>query len=300
MEALARDIRSLELTDLYSITDEEFFIYEHKGYSYYAVELKNYDPEILANIIQGCEYVENECWVAQEDFNIYISRCDILVYVVKNDRIIGFNLGTLLPYNRNVVYSNDETMVLIEYRGNSLARNLVMTTIRYLIVKSPFMINSDNIMFLSISANPRVVNGYYKFRNAFFFTYSSFKPSNLLEKSLLEYMRKNKLKHVHEDYPFCIKNIFPGSNKFGKNDKNNSFNKGVKKHMPEDFDNIERGDAFAYMFQIDKSLSRFVCSIFSLAILRKIIIFNKKIGFLRNRKADIFIDNNEEAVEPNY
>jgi hypothetical protein len=144
------------------ITCKDYWIMSSKGFNYYLIDLFRVDLNKIWNNIKGCEAVENECWKAQENFFDYIKKCDVLSYVEKDGRIIAFDAVTLLCSGKTCIYSNDETMVLKAFRGKDIARKLIMATCEWYLTKSDYLKDTKKIIFLSISANPKVVNGYFK------------------------------------------------------------------------------------------------------------------------------------------
>jgi hypothetical protein len=147
------------------------------------------------------------------------------------------------------LYSNDETMVLKEFRKRRLALNLVMLPIEWLFVKTGRFRDISHIVFTSISANPQVVNFYFKNAWTRVLFDCSFKPSLDLIAIKNEYCRRHR---------FCMKNLFPGSNMFGRNDPRFQFRGQVKNNIPPEFDHMERGDAYAFMLKIPVKALRVV------------------------------------------
>lgn len=235
------------------VTCEDNLIMKNKGFNYYIIDLKRADWKRISNIIKGCEAVENECWKAQENFFDYLQKCDILSYVEKDGRIIAFDAVTLLCSGTTCMYSNDETMVLRAYRGKDIARKLVVATAEWIFTKTTHLKGIKNIVAVSISANPRVVNGYFKNSYTRILFDCSFKPSRQLIALKDEYCRKHNIALVNDDYPFCLKNIFPGSNNFDCQDPRFQFSREVRANMPPEFDHMARGDAFAFMVKLSKT-----------------------------------------------
>jgi len=115
---------------------QDFFIQSHKGFNYYLIDLNTAKWNRLGDIIRGCEAVEKECWNAQEDFFAYMRKCDVLSYAEKDGRIVAFDAVTTLVSGSDVVYSNDETMVLKKFRGKDLAQRLVLMTVEWHLTKN--------------------------------------------------------------------------------------------------------------------------------------------------------------------
>jgi len=266
------------------ITCQDFLIMSNKGYNYYVIDLKLVDWNKIWNIIKACEAVENECWKAQENFFDYLKKCDVLSYTEKDGRIIAFDAVTLLCSGTTCIYSNDETMVLKAFRGKDIARKLVMATCEWYLTKTEYLKGIKHVIFLSISANPRVVNGYFKNSYTRILFDCSFKPSKQLIALKEEYCRKHNIALVHKDYPFCLKNLFPGSNNFDCNDPRFQFSREVKANMPPDFDHMVRGDAFAFMLKVSKASARTVVLLFMLFDFGKDYLSRKGVGLFSSRK----------------
>jgi hypothetical protein len=241
--------------DSLPVTFPEFWLIEHKGIHYYLVDLKKIDINNIMDIIEGCDAVESECWNAQEDFYNYIRKCDFLSYAVVDGRIIGFDAVTIFYHDTICLYSNDETMVLKEFCNRNIAGNLVFVTIRWFLQYHDVR-DVRHFVFMSISSNPRIVNGYYKHRYIQKLFDSSFKASDELVELMGAYRKEYNIELVHQDYPFSLKNIFPGSNTFDPAEKRFQFLDKVKLHMPKDFDHMKRGDAFAFLVKISRISAR--------------------------------------------
>jgi len=238
-----------------AVSCHDFRIIENKGITYYVVDLRKTETHSIETIIDECAAVEKECWNAQEDFYDYIRKCDLLSFAVMDNRIIGFDVASVFHYGTICLYSNDETMVLKAFCNRNVAGNLVFATMRW------FLINADvndvkHFVFMSISGNPRIINGYYKHRYIQKLFDSSFNASDKLIALMGAYRQRYNIDLVHGNYPFCLKKIFPGSNTFNPAEKRYQFLDDVKKHMPEDFDHMKRGDAFAFLVKISRISAR--------------------------------------------
>lgn len=266
-----------------SVTAEENLLISLKGINYYVIDLQQVDINALYDILKGCETVENECWVAQENFFDYIRKCDVLSYAEHKGRIIAFDVVTLLHSRTCCVFSNDETMVLQKYRGLNIARNLVMSTFEWFNKQTSYFHGVSHLVFLSISANPRVVNGYCKNSYTKILFDCSFDPSPELISLNAEYCLKNDIELVDENYPFCLKNMFPGSNTFAANDPKFQFTPKVRKHMPKEFDHMQRGDAFAFMVKFTKAAPQILSTLLMTLTFGWNYISNKKIGWFRTK-----------------
>jgi len=234
---------------------QDFWIIESEGISYYMVDLKKIDMKMITDIVDGCAMVENECWKAQENFYDYIQKCDMLSYAVKNDRLIGFCAGSLFFHDAICIYSNDETMVLREFHNRNIARNMVFANMRWALKTKVFK-GIKNFVFMSISGNPRIVNGYYKHSHLIKILFDcSFKASDKLIGAFNAFRDHYGIALVHQHYPFCVKNLFPGSNTFDPEDKRFQFLDRVRNNMPADFDHMKRGDAFAFLVKVPTSFT---------------------------------------------
>ncbi len=82
-----------EEANQYEVDHEAFFtITDKNGYNYYRVDIPNTDISKLTKIIEECEYIENESWNAGQNFFDYFKKCNLLTYIVDNNKIIGFQL----------------------------------------------------------------------------------------------------------------------------------------------------------------------------------------------------------------
>ena len=259
------------------ITCEDFWMIESKGINYYLVDLKKTDINTIMDIIDGCDAVESECWNAQEDFYDYIQKCDFLSYAVIGDRIIGFDAITIFHHGTICLVSNDETMVLKEFCNRNIAGNLVFATIRWFLKKTDIK-DVKHFVFMSISSNPRGVNGYYKHSYIKKLFDCSFDASDELVKVMDAYRKEYNIALVHKDYPFSLKNIFPGSNTFDPAEKRYQFLDEVKLYMPQDFDHMKRGDAFAFLVKISRISGLMLIFFLMLKSFGKKFLFCKDIG----------------------
>jgi GNAT superfamily N-acetyltransferase len=248
------------------------------------VDLKKNEQEKIKSILLGCEDVENDTWNPQEDFFEYSKKSDILVYAEKDGRIIGFGLISLLIINKYCVYTIDEVMILRKFQGKKVARALVLLALRWFLKKTSHDPNIKNLVTVSISSNPKVVNNYHKNLYVTKTFDNSFNPSEDLVKMHHSYLKKYGMHLLHEDYPFCVKNLFPGSHKFDSRDKKYQFHAGVKEKLPPGFNHTKRGDAFAFMVSGPKFLYRAISFLVELFVFGPRVWLNKKIGFFRKIK----------------
>lgn len=249
---------------------QDFRIINSKGIDYYMIDLRNTDINMVMDIIDECAIVEQECWKAQENFHDYIQKCDMLSYAVINNRIVGFCAGTLFFHDSICIYSNDETMVLRKFRNRNIARNMVFANMRWGLMNRSFK-GIKHFVFMSISGNPRIINGYYKHSYLIKILFDcSFKASDKLIEAFNAFRDRYRMALVHEAYPFCVQNLFPGSNTFDPEDERFKFLVKVKNSMPDDFDPVERGDAFAFLVKVPTSFTRaFVTFLMSFAFGKK-------------------------------
>ena len=262
------------------IACQDSWMIESKGVNYYMSDLKKTGINAINDIIDECRIVENESWKAQEDFYDYIQKCDVLSYAVINGRIVGFDAASLFYHDTTCMFCNDETMVLKEFRNRNIARNLVFATMRWFIKNRTFK-GIKHFVFMSISGNPRIVNGYYKHSGIIKILFDcSFNASDELVDLMDAYRNKYKISLVHKDYPFCVKNMFPGSNAFNHEEIRVQFLNVVKKALPKDFDYFKRGDAFAFLVKVSKNFA------FKFVFVLMVIAYGKK--FFSHKGIGIF------------
>lgn len=273
-----------DTTDSLPVNAQYFFIQSHKGLNYYLIDLNEVKWSSLGNIIRGCEAVEKDCWNAQEDFSTYLRKCDVLSYAEKDGRIVAFDAVSILNSGPYCVYNNEETMVLKAFRGRDIAQRLVIMTVEWHLTKTAMRKNKDYIVFTSISANPAVVNRYFNkswLRKMFD---SSFAPSPQLIALKEEYCRKHGIELVDERYPFCLKNMFPGSNTFNSNDPKHQFSSHVRANLPTDFEHMVRGDAFAFMLMVPMKLARLVTFILMVKCIGMEYFTNRGVGLFSSKR----------------
>jgi hypothetical protein len=274
--------------DQVPLTCGDYLIQRYKGINYYLIDLKTANWNRLSNVIHACQAVEQACWKPQENFFDYLEKCDILTYAEKDGRVIAFDVVTLLYSGPYCVYSNDETMVLKECRGMDIARKLVILTLEWFFTRTACLtsIGAKYLVFTSISANPRVVNAYFKNSWSRIFFDCSFKPSSRLISLRDEYCVKHGISLVNSNYPFCFKNLFPGSNSFDRNDPKFQFSANVKANMPHDFDHMDRGDAFAFMLKIPMKATRFVVLLLMARCFGRAYLSTKGLGLFSRKKQE--------------
>ncbi|MBU0992063.1 MAG: hypothetical protein KJ737_06175 [Proteobacteria bacterium] len=265
----------------YDIEYDGFFtIKNRQGFKFYTVDIKNTDISRLKKIVGACEKVENACWTAQENFYSYFNERDMITYIVKDGKVVGFQLLSHWVIDRYVVFGLDETMVLKEYRGNRLGLTLCVLSAR-----SIFTIFSKKkkakFVFLSITPNPRVMIGFYKYKTLFKIMQNSFKPSESLMMIHDKLLFRKKATLVNRDYPFFFKNMFPGSlGSFEMND----FPKPIRKMVPPEISFFERGDAFIFMAIFSKLTCWVPLTVMMLLRFGRKCFFNENLGFFRKNK----------------
>jgi hypothetical protein len=265
-------------------THPEFRIMRHRGFNYYAVDLRSSNFNEIEEIIDGCETVENDTWKAQEDFSQYIRKSDLLVYAEQGGQIVGFNLVSFLLVDDYCFYTIDEAMVLRAFQGNNLARNVVVTALWWFLKKIQLDDLVKKFVMVSISANPKVVNNYFKNRYLTGVLDNSFFPSADLVRAHHGYLHKYNHTLVDSTYPFCIKSLFPGSQILDWTDKRYQFMDEVKKRMPQNFDHAVRGDAWAFMVTANLHLAYIVIRTLALVFFGRGVLLNVKIGLLKRMK----------------
>lgn len=283
-EAVLKTLRVAQQIRRKRITHPAFRIMVYRGFNYYAVDLASAQFDTIKDIISGCEAVENDTWIAQEDFYQYIRKSDLLVYAERNGTIVGFNLVSFLLVNEYCFYTIDEAMVLRDFQGNNLARNVVTIALWWFSKKIQLDSAVTKMVLVSISANPKVVNNYYKNRYLTRVLDNSFFPSADLVRVHHGYLGKHKYKLIDKEFPFCIRNLFPGSQQFDWNDRRYQFLDKVRMRMPSDFDHTVRGDAWAFMTVANIRLAFVFIRVVTLIFFGRRALLNKKIGLLKRNK----------------
>ena len=278
------------MNDQMPINARENFIMSHKGFNYYVLDLKRVNPQRTYDIIAGLEAVEKDTWVPQEDFWQYIGKCDFAVYAEKDNKIIGFKLVSVMYKKEFCIYTIDEAMVLRAYQGNNIARNVVVIGLWWFMKSPGWNKNIKRVVFVSTSCNPKVVNNYFKNKYVTRILDNSFKPSQDLIDLHHEYIKNYDYELVNADYPFCLKNMFPGSNQFDKYEKVPEYLEGVKCKMPPEFDYVKRGDAWAFMVKAHKVAYYTIASATVLIYIGRKALFNERIGLLKGRQPDVVLE----------
>jgi hypothetical protein len=278
IEKTPRDVRQV------SITCPDNFLIQVKGFNYYGVDISNTDISDIEDLISACEAVENDTWKAQENFYDYFKRCDLLIYAEKGGQVVGFCLVSLLLINQYCFFTVDEAMVLRAYQCENIARSVIATSYLYFMKKIDPGKSIKKFIYVSISANPRVVNMYYKNKYMSQTFDSSFRPTDELVNIHRAYLEKYNLNLVDNRYPFAVKNVFPGSQQLEWCNKKYQFCEPVKKMLPPDFDHKERGDAWAFMFMAKMPAAYALFTYTALSFLGWGALFNNKMGLLRRKK----------------
>lgn len=266
-----------------SITAEENLILSRKGFNYYAVDLLQTNKRRLQNVIAALEAVERDTWIAQEDFWQYIEKCHFAIYAEKGGQVVGFNLVSIMYKNEFCIYTVEEAMVLNAFQGNNIARNVVIIGMWWFMRKKLGGQDVKRFVFVSTSCNPKVVNNYFKNKYVSKVLDNSFDPSEKLVEVHNEYLKKYNYTLVNNDYPFCLKNMFPGSNQFEKYEKIPQYIDGVKSKLPPEFDYVQRGDAWAFMVNASIKAFYLFTVATSLTFIGGKALFNNKIGLLKRK-----------------
>ena len=284
-EAAVREIERVPRDVLQvSITCPNNFLIQVKGFNYYGVDISNTDISELKDLINACEAVENDTWKAQENFFEYFKRSDLLIYAEKGGQIVGFCLVSLLLINQYCFFTVDEAMVLRAYQCENIARTVVTTSYLYFMKKIDLGKSIKKFIYVSISANPRVVNMYYKNKYMSQTFESSFHFTDELVNIHRAYLEKYNLALVDNQFPFAVKNVFPGSQQLEWCNKKYQFCDSVKKMLPPGFDHKDRGDAWAFMFMAKMPAAYALFTLMVFSFIGKNALFNKQMGLLRRKK----------------
>jgi len=267
-----------------SITCPDNFLIQVKGFNYYGVDISNSDISEIEDLINACEAVENDTWMAQENFYEYFKKCDLLIYAEKGGQVVGFCLVSLLLINQYCFFTVDEAMVLREYQCENIARTVIATSYLYFMKKIDPGKSIKKFIYVSISANPRVVNMYFKNKYMSQTFESSFCATDELINIHRAYLDKHNLCLVDSRYPFAVKNVFPGSQQLEWCNKKYQFCDSVKRMLPPDFDHKDRGDAWAFMFMAKMPAAYTLFTYIALSFIGWNALFNKKMGLLRRKK----------------
>lgn len=279
------------------IDAENNLIVRHKGFNYYAIDLRTTNRQRMVNVIAGLEAVERDTWVAQEDFWEYIKKSDLVVYAEKDGRIVGFNLVSIMMKDEYCIYTIDEAMVLRAFQGNNIARNVV-TIALWWFKKTEWLEGIKKFVLVSTSSNPKVVNNYFKNNYVIKVLDNSFYPSDELVNLHYDYLKKYNYELVNPNYPFCLKKMFPGSNQFEKCEKIPQYMEGIQDKLPPEFDYVRRGDAWSFMVSASMFAFRFFTTAIILSFIGRKSLLNDKIGLLKRKPADAILEPAQEVARP--
>ena len=270
------DIQKLKLDE----TQEA--VYKYRGFRYYTIDLKNTPRKKLDAVLRACETVEKACWDAQENFFEYARKRNLLTYAVHEGKVVAFQIVSYWVVDDVFIFDLDETMVLKEHRGKKLAMTLSGVNCRTLILRVRKNRNIRKMTFVSLTPNLRLVNLLDRLRHIIHFLDSTFNPSKRLMK-IHDYLIEAKGESlVHCDYPFFLKNVFPGSLKPADHMYNTS--KRIRKILPPGLDFNRRGDAFLFLCCFDKMRILPVMVVLLVKAMGFKILFDKKLGLLSGEK----------------
>ncbi|HOO73534.1 MAG TPA: hypothetical protein PK926_17375 [Spirochaetota bacterium] len=258
--------------------------YTFKGFNFYTIDIKNTPPARLDAIIKQCEAIEKACWIPQENFSEYAGNKNLLTYIMKDKKIIGFQIMSYWVLGHDFIFDLDETMILKEYRGNGLAFAVSAVSCRTCYLKVLITKHIKKMTFIGLTPNLRLVNIMDKMRHTIRLLDTTFKPSSNLLKIHDYVVEKKGASLVHEGYPFFLKSVFPGSLK--ASDHTHRTSERIKKMLPPGLDFNGRGDAFLFL----ASFGKFQMWIFHVALLLKSlgirIFIDRKLGLLGREKID--------------
>lgn len=261
---------------------ESEIVYSYKGFDYYTVDLKNTPNEKLTAVLEECELIEKSCWDAQENFIDYAKKRDLLTYAMHNGKMVGFQIASYWIMDNVFIFDLDETMVLKQFRGNGLAMTLSGINCRTFVIRIRKIKSIRKMTFVSLTPNMRLINLLDKIRYIVRFLDNTFNPSQRLMK-IHDYLIENKgVVLVHQDYPFFLKNIFPGSLKPA--DHSDRTSQRIKKMIPPGLDFHGRGDAFLFLSCFDKVRLFPVMLVLMIQAMGFRVLFSKNIGLFSKNK----------------
>lgn len=267
-------------TFLDNVAADKVLMVRDKIYDIYSINLNKTCFNNIKDVLEGCEDVENECWTPQEDFMDYAAKSHFLYYAEREGRISGFFLVSYFIIDQCCIISMDEIMVRKSEQGKKLALKLATTAFRDFDRVESGNKKFRTISLMSITANPKVMGSYSKgsLTNMKFFD-STFNHSEKLKTIHKKYLDQVGYELVHEDHPFFIKNLFPGSNKaFISGEKKYEYDKKLKSLLPEGFDPIHRGDSLCFMLRTNRLLYSLTCFIFMQKIFGLRFWMTKRLG----------------------
>ncbi|HRZ28944.1 MAG TPA: hypothetical protein P5346_17130 [Spirochaetota bacterium] len=261
---------------------EKYHVLSYREFRLHTITIKYTPKNELDPILKGCEIVEKACWKAQEDFFEYAKKRDLLTYVEKDGKIVAFQIASYWIMDNYLIFDLDETMVLKECRGHSLARVLSMITGRTVCLMLSRMKGIDKMVFMGLTPNLRLVNVLDRYRFAYRMLDNSFNPSPELLKVHDAFLEKKGAELVHKDYPFFLKSAFPGSMKPA--DCGQKTSKRIEKILPPGLDFNFRGDAFLFFMAFGKLTVLPPLVIMMLLTFGLGALTNKKLGFFSRKK----------------
>lgn len=267
-----------------SLPLEKYYSYNYRGFKFYTVDIKNTPEDELDLILKECDAVEKACWNPLEDFSVYARSRDILTYVEHNGKVVAFQIVSYWIMDNYLIFDLDETMVLKECRGNNMARALSMVNSRTVYLRLFKMKNINRIVFMGLTPNFGLIKLLDKMRCLYQFLDNSFKPSRNLMKVHDAYLERKGAFLVHEDYPFFLKSMFPGS--LEKKEFRSKKSKRLEKILPPGLDLHHRGDAFLFFASFSKIGVWPIMVVIMFMSLGRGILFNRKLGFLGRNKYD--------------
>jgi hypothetical protein len=261
--------------------------YVYKGLKLYTINVKH-TPKIRLNaILDECEAVEKSCWDAQEKFHNYAKDKDILSYAVHDGKIVAFQIASYWIIDNNFIFDLDETMVIKQFRGMNLAMALTGINTRTFYLRMCKMKHVNTMTFVGLTPNLKLINLLDKFRYIIQFIKTSFNPSPAIFKIRDSFLEKKGATLVHEDYPFFLKGVFPGSLKPSDGCKNAS--KRVKKMLPHGLDFNSRGDAYLFLACFHQITIFPIMLILIIKALGFKFLFNSSLGyFSRKKNIDVY------------
>ncbi len=182
------NVYELEYDDFYTITD-------NNGFRYYRVDIKYTDFSKLEKIINACKEIEDKSWNAQDDFYEYIRERDLLIYILKNNKLAGFLLLSYWVSDNHIIFGFDETMVKKAHRGANLALAMCGLAARTLYIKFSKQ-KKIRYVIQVITPNLGVIKGMHKYRFLFVTMANAFKPDNNLMKIHDKLLLREKKQHL--------------------------------------------------------------------------------------------------------
>lgn len=252
-------------TWLNNVSADKSLMVQDGTYDFYSINLNNTSFDKIRDVLEGCEAVENECWNAQEDFIEYAAKSDFLYYAERDGEISGFFLVSFFIIDKCCIISMDEIMVRRSEQGKKLGLKLAITAFRDFDNFDSGNKKFNSISLMSITPNKKIMNSYFKgslLTNLNLFD-STFNPSAELESIHRKYLKEVEYNLVHEDHPFFIKNVFPGSNKMDETKEGEiSYNQKLQSVIPDGFDPVQRGDSLCFMLKTNRFVYSLSCLIF--------------------------------------